>query len=220
MKAIKSVNLLFLSIFFLLLLIFTPLLVNKLMITPSTYFGMEKVDLNNHWVGFFSSYLGGIFGGIISGALTLGGVYLTIKAQEKKDYINTYSSKIFYVHKIKKELDTLPILKNFIEKESFLALQNLINNINNKSPHILEYAAQVDTKFYLTIKELIVSIEKMDTFFLIMNEYFNQPKSNAYLVEEYVYKNLTNFQSITESIKVNIMLYKEEEKRIESNIPK
>ncbi|MCH7322899.1 hypothetical protein LZ480_13540 [Solibacillus sp. MA9] len=220
MKAIKTGNIIFLSIFFLILLIITPFLVNKLMITPSTYFVMDKVELNNHWVGFFSSYLGGIFGGIISGALTLGGVYLTIKAQEKKDYINTYSSKILNVHKIKKELNTLPILENFIEKESFLALQNLTNNINNKSPYILEYAAQVDTKFYLTVRELVLSIEKMNTFFLIMNEYVKQPKSNPYLVEEYVYKNFTNYESITKSIKINIMLYKEEENRIESNIPK
>lgn len=41
------------------------------------------VKIDDQWIAFFSSYAGGIFGGIVSGALTLGGVYLTLQHQNK-----------------------------------------------------------------------------------------------------------------------------------------
>lgn len=52
-------------------------------VSPMNFFAPKGVEIDNQWIGFFASYLGGILGGIISGSLTLAGVYLTIKHQKK-----------------------------------------------------------------------------------------------------------------------------------------
>lgn len=64
--------------------------------SPYIIFFVVKSDPQS--IGFFASYLGGIFGGIVSGGLTLGGVYLTIRHQ-KELLKQDRAEKIRYVYR-------------------------------------------------------------------------------------------------------------------------
>ena len=63
------------------IIFFSVIAIIMMIVSPYIIFFVVKSDAQG--IGFFASYLGGIFGGIVSGGLTLGGVYLTIQHQNK-----------------------------------------------------------------------------------------------------------------------------------------
>ncbi len=91
------------------------------------YFGVNN---NIQWVGFFASYLGGIFGGIVSGGLTFGGVYLTIQHQNKllnQEKVERFS----YVYG--KFLPRFWSLQEAVENDRQLSLSEQVENIRNSA---------------------------------------------------------------------------------------
>lgn len=80
------------------------------MTTVLVYFCIKMLDAD-------SSALSGIIGaigGIIGGSITLIGVQRTIHHQKRKDFIDSYPSKMVMGHKINKTLERLIIDINFI----------------------------------------------------------------------------------------------------------
>jgi hypothetical protein len=73
---------------------FSVIAIIMMIVSPYIIFFVVKSDAQS--IGFFASYLGGIFGGIVSGGLTLGGVYLTIQHQNKVLRLEN-AAKISYV---------------------------------------------------------------------------------------------------------------------------
>lgn len=91
------------------------------------YFGVKN---NIQWIGFFASYLGGIFGGIVSGGLTFGGVYLTI--QHQNNLLNREKVERFsYVYG--KFLPHFWSLQVAVENDRQLSLSEQVESIRNSA---------------------------------------------------------------------------------------
>ncbi|MGG6449337.1 hypothetical protein [Pseudobacillus badius] len=86
----------------LLLIFFFPLLVNYLFFTwrlPGI------VGETSDWFVMFSTFYGAILGGIISGIITIVGVFLTINYYREKDFENDLINKIDHLEKVQGELE-------------------------------------------------------------------------------------------------------------------
>lgn len=80
------------------LLIMFPLVTNYIMLLEPP----EIITiLDDDWVGFFASYFGAIFGGVIAGSLTYLGVRLTILNQENRDDLESSSHKKMLLTQLK-----------------------------------------------------------------------------------------------------------------------
>lgn len=75
-KRIVSITIIVTALF----LISFPMLTNLFVVNEPPFW---KVNDENDWIGFFSSYFGAIFGGIIAGFFTYWGVKLTIQDQNQ-----------------------------------------------------------------------------------------------------------------------------------------
>lgn len=145
------------------------------------------VAQNNDWIGFHSSYLGGILGGIISGSLTLGGVYLTIKNQEDKEYKKELSVRFLYNKRIISELINPIMVKHPLE--SYLQDLNSVDklevegyidvSLKNKEDH-LKYASFIGVEYFRKLDSYITNYEKLK-FHL---NYIDNPRLMEYSIEE------------------------------------
>ncbi|WP_017814770.1 hypothetical protein [Paenibacillus shenyangensis] len=74
------------------------------------------------WIGFFTSYAGGIFGGLIGGLFTYLGVKQTISNQARQKYIDEFPGKINLLRETILELE-----KNMI----YLAIMNILLKVSS-----------------------------------------------------------------------------------------
>lgn len=120
----------------------------------------EWVNQNNQWVGFFSSYLGGILGGIISGLLTLGGVYLTIHEQRRKELIDSYPERRINGDQLLFLFFELGWIEEHLKEENFKEeyFERIIREceeIAKKAEEILLMSAKVSGKFYVLSRQVV-----------------------------------------------------------------
>ena len=115
------------------------LIVLIMIFSPFAIYFIVKSEVE--WLGFFASYLGGIFGGIISGGLTLGGVYLTLEhkdnlaRQENAEKISYVLGKLTWkfitlndlIDKNEKQLSTVEQVKE-IRKYANIFLKTIDDN--------------------------------------------------------------------------------------------
>lgn len=100
----------------------------------------------SQWIPFYASYLGGIFGGIISGALTLGGVYLTIRHQNKLLNQEKVAKMSYIYRRMKTEVEILNLLiehkhrlsDSEILYEVGLCAERLLGVIADNTKYIME----------------------------------------------------------------------------------
>lgn len=94
-----------------------------------------RFKLDAQWIGFFSSYSGGIFGGIVSGGLTLGGVYLTVLLQRRL-LVQEKFKKIGYVYA--KLIPRFWSLNVAIQNEREMNLTDQINYIKSMANNFIK----------------------------------------------------------------------------------
>lgn len=111
-------------IIILFIVIFFPALINLLVISwrsPITF------GDTNSWIGFFSSYYGAIFGGVISGLFTYLGVGLSLKKDQNDKFIEHYPNKMENLVKLQKLIDTF--LKSDIIKRQESDFNSFYNDL-------------------------------------------------------------------------------------------
>ena len=142
------------------------------------YFGVKS---NVQWIGFFASYLGGIFGGIVSGGLTLGGVYLTIRHQ-KELLKQDRAEKIRYVYR-KLNGQFRKLIAEVNNDRQWLP-HDQAENIRQSARSLLSTieanmdVIHSDFMFFVTADKIIKKLED-----LLAYDYSR--KSNELVVEEY-----------------------------------
>lgn len=137
----------------LIVLIIFPIIVNFIM---NLDFSFSVSGDEGEWIPFYASFYGGLLGGVISGALTLGGVYLTIQHERENRILETYPEKRKYAGDV---LLYMEKLKNFIsqvyDKENEESLKKYdgkfseqLGNFTSYSNDILNSAAMVNGAFF------------------------------------------------------------------------
>jgi len=133
-----------------------------------------KVASENDWIGFHASYLGGILGGIISGSLTLGGVYITIKKQEEKEYKKELTVRFLYSKKINSELVLPLIIQSPLEyyfdngsgEEYKIEVERYLEDcLKNKDQH-MEYASFIGVEYFRNFNRYV---NKCETLMILLN---------------------------------------------------
>ncbi|MFI8688536.1 hypothetical protein [Rossellomorea sp. NPDC077527] len=159
------------------LFIFIPVIVNSLMFDgPFTVKGTEE-----SWISFFGSFWGAILGGIISGGLTLIGVYLTISRQRETDFENKYPKMALKGNKIEERINkSILILKSQIPEENFHEKDKYKNqfrwhleHLQKEADQVIEWAAGISADCF----------ENVNSFYGSINEMLRDMESSAYYDE-------------------------------------
>lgn len=144
------------------ILIIFPIITNALMFIK-TY---EVAGDSNTWIGFLGSFGGAIIGGVISGAITLVGVRLTIEHAEKNRMLEEYPKKINSIEKliqsledILEEIEGIMVVEEeqYKEKNKARELQLFVID-DNLDIYPTERYKELTTKFLFKIKEMILDI--------------------------------------------------------------
>lgn len=147
------------------IMILFPILTNILM-----FVGDYKVAGDDKtWIGYLGSFWGAIIGGVISGAITLIGVQITISNQDRKEFINLYPQR-------KIALDNYITSSNKVKGyllEAFGAKRNVIiqgefykkvDNYKNGLETTLTEIVKVDPGSYTYAKSLLEELGKIKKY--------------------------------------------------------
>lgn len=154
--------------------------------SPYIIFFVVKSDPQS--IGFFASYLGGIFGGIVSGGLTLGGVYLTIKHQNKVLKLEN-GAKISYV--FFKLISRLKSLDKMVENKMKWDEISRAENIRESAQDMLKiidahmHIIYSDFTFFKKIELIAMECEN-----LLDIEYMNEPVETTLEKYKEIYWNI------------------------------
>lgn len=152
-KKLINSGLIFLGLIFLMAF---PFLINITLMgrTTSITYGTTE-----SWIGFFASYAGGIFGGLIGGLFTYLGVKQTISNQVKQKYIDEFPGKINLLRETILELEKKHDL--FSHNEHFIKGKQLFENPSTyfDSMSLLinestEKGIKIEATFYEKMKEI------------------------------------------------------------------
>ncbi|WP_400194628.1 hypothetical protein [Lysinibacillus telephonicus] len=169
---IKNQNIFLGVIIFIIFLVVVPLLINSLM------FEQKLIDVNGDetiWVPALATYFGALFGGLVSGLLTLFGVKISLKGsfeginltleyQEKERIKETTGQKLNRLYKVKKiiyHLDRLlsrrkdSLGDNWEKVDSEEIDTEIRKYITPEFNNLLELSASVDWEFYDEIKKFV-----------------------------------------------------------------
>lgn len=129
-----------------------PIIISQLIRIPV---GNWTIAGEGDWVGFLGSYIGAILGGIISGALTLGGVILTINHQKRQRFIDEYPHKRMLIDDVIDDIDDIFVCVS----EDFSVIEDVrelfrIASIMSEDDELLERASGVSGKFYKLVKDI------------------------------------------------------------------
>ena len=153
----------------LLILIFFPVIVNFIM---NFDFSFRVSGDEGEWIPFYASFYGALLGGGISGALTLGGVYLTIQHERQNRILETYPQKrkhagdvLIYMEEVKK------FVSKVYDKENEETLNKYDGKFseqlgkftfNNNS--ILNSAAMVNGTYFYNTRKVIAHLKAIEDF--------------------------------------------------------
>ncbi|WGF39798.1 MULTISPECIES: hypothetical protein [Lysinibacillus] len=147
-----------------------------------------NVSQNSTWISFYATIIAAIFGGVISGGLTLLGVIHTINSQDKKERRNQLPKKMMEAEKLNGLM--LDILKSyevhnqldeskaFIPKRSVNRIRELTSSCMEFKQKYLEDAAKVNFEFYDCVYSMFERIIRIDRI-------INSDKIYIYVDEEY-----------------------------------
>lgn len=188
------------------LMILIPIITNYLM-----FIGDFKVagDVDT-WIGYLGSFWGAIIGGTISGAITLVGVRLTIKNQDRKEFINLYPQRKLAIDNY---LTLIQTSKIYLQK-SFGNDRRAIHNgqvfdqidkqINLLQSSLLDIT-KVDGAAYISAKEVINNLKEIKK--CIRHDYFkNNDDDDAITLEGYAVSDKLRYNDILQNIE-SILIY-------------
>jgi hypothetical protein len=145
-----------------LITLLVPIMVNQLMYIDGGKVAGDKTT----WIGFHGSFIGAIVGGLISGALTLVGVILTINRQRDIDFDNKYPKIVVKGKKIHDEMvfitSVLKLVKQPKNKVGTSGLRTEIEAILNHEDELLEWSAEISKRSYLKTKEFIDKLRNLN----------------------------------------------------------
>lgn len=168
------------------IIISSIIVVGALMVSPILIDYVVKS--NSQWITFYSSYLGGIFGGIVSGSLTLGGVYLTIRHQNKLLNQEKFSKINYVCRKLSQEFEDL---NRTIEDSDYANVYDHVNKIRQHAEKLLEII-DANNKY----------IMETDFFFVNQMETISDglKQITSYDPDRSVYTMLVDFEKVNEPI--------------------
>lgn len=146
---------------FIIILISIPILINLLMISD---FGF-KVAKDNVWIGFYGGYIGSI----LSGLLTLGGVYLTLRNQKNQEIKNNYPKVIVSIDDIENFLSEVSIIELSYRKSYFESCLNHCDSLLKDRKIYLEVASKINGDVYKSIKNILNSLKLIASNRLFLN---------------------------------------------------
>lgn len=189
------------SISLLILVITTiPILVNYLM---NFNIGVN-VNKGNEWIGFHASYLGAIVGGIISGGLTLGGVFLTIKNQQKIEKQNNFPKVRLNIDFVEEKMQALNFIEGLLAKGEYkYAISHGLEILKYKE-EILQRSAFVNVIFYKITRDILKELEM-----LVILESFVEHETDNLGQRIRSYKSLDKYDTTIKKISNNLSVGKE-----------
>lgn len=122
------------------------------------------------WDVLLSGTIGAVVGGIISGGLTLGGVYLTIQNEKKNRIIDSYPVKRQHAGKVIIELQEIYNIINEAyddskePEESFSTTADIINALQktiDKTNDLLNDSARVNGQFFSDTRKIITNCSQI-----------------------------------------------------------
>lgn len=156
-----------------LILLFIPIVYNEVFNMPSRRVAGETSD----WISFFGSYLGGLFGGLI----TLIGVRLTISHNNKNQFVQDFPKKDIALRdiniEIKKLIEEVKKSKNQEELFSYLI------EFSSKEIELKEKAIIVNPTTYKTIDKLFAFVNDQNRIQLLF--IFKQNKGILDILSDY-----------------------------------
>jgi len=144
------------TIFIISIIIF-PIFVNYI---ASADWGFQ-VSNNSTWIGFYATFIGSVLSGIISGSLTLGGVYLTIKNQEKKTKQNEFPKVSLNMDFVLEKMQEVELIENFLKKKEYYHAIGVSEDLLKFKEDVLQKSANVNAVFYRINRDLLKEIERV-----------------------------------------------------------
>lgn len=117
--------------------------------TTEVTFGKPDV-----WLSLWGNMISSIIGGVFSGGLTLAGVLLTLKHQEKREFLRNYSSKIAKLDEILKDIVTFKeyLKDDFTKIDKVDDLREKIQMKLSNLPHLIALSIDINHHLYTEIK--------------------------------------------------------------------
>ncbi|MEE3806078.1 hypothetical protein V2H29_03845 [Lysinibacillus fusiformis] len=155
------------SFSFLILIALIPVFLNWLINHEVSY----KVARDNDWIGFHASYLGGIMGGLISGLLTLGGVWLTIDNQKKKDSIDRYPKIRMNADEVLEKIRVISNIDKSLNEGRWHDLHSNTGSITKEKDTLIRLSAEVNGYFYEKVRKLTFLCEDIYENAMLLAKY-------------------------------------------------
>jgi hypothetical protein len=191
-------------IYVVIIMILVPVLTNILM-----FVGEFKVAGDAEtWIGYFGSFWGAIIGGIISGAITLIGVRLTITNQDRKEFIAMYPER-------KMITDTLLNLcfnsmkylqTGFGPERNRINMGDFHKNIDSHITSIQNYLKEItkiDGKAYFYAKNVIDNLREVKMKSISYNV-FEGDEEDDRVLEGYHVTNKQKYNNCLENVQLMI----------------
>jgi hypothetical protein len=142
------------------LIIACPILVNRLMFIGD--FNVAGSD--ESWISFYGSFTGAIIGGIIAGALTVYGVYLTIKRQTMIDLQNKFPNILLKGRKATTMMNHFIFLvKGYNETgDQQYKLRNYVEEVIEKRDTLLELSSEISAEAFSDVEGFLQAMVQLD----------------------------------------------------------
>jgi hypothetical protein len=139
--------------------VLVPYGVNKLMFIDGGKVAGDK----NTWISFLGTFIGAIVGGIISGALTVYGVYLTIKRQTMLDLQNKFPNILLKGRKVTNMMNQFLILvKGYNETgDRQYKLRDYVNEIIEKQELLLEWSLEISADAFYDVSGFLQAMNQL-----------------------------------------------------------
>ncbi|MBU8732343.1 hypothetical protein [Cytobacillus oceanisediminis] len=191
------------------LMMIFPIITNGLM-----FVGDFKVAGDTKtWIGYLGSFWGAIIGGIVSGAITLMGVRLTIENQDRKEFIDLYPERKMildsYITKIESTL-------KYLDEEAFGRNRKVINRgqVSKKIDGYRDYfysnlknITKVNGETYHEAKSIIEMLKLIDGS--IRHDFFMDEEDDFSPIEGFHVTNKTNYNQGLNNIESSLKKLRE-----------
>ena len=146
-----------------------PIIISQVVRIPTGNWTIGKGDA---WIGFLGGYFGAVLGGIISGSITLSGVYLAIQNEKKLRIADTFPIKRKNAGLVLSELEKFKeLFKPYFDVETIESSDGTfyITGEDKKSfekyiddiSYLLDISANVNGLFFGITRKIIFNLEEI-----------------------------------------------------------
>ncbi|MED4392520.1 hypothetical protein P4699_20350 [Priestia aryabhattai] len=184
------------------IMILFPIITNGLMLVGNFKVAGDS-QISQTWIGYLGSFWGAILGGVISGAITLIGVRLTIHNQDRQEFIRLYPQrKIALDNYLTLSGNTMDFLiKAFRKDRSAINQGQVFKKIDELAKELqdsLKEIAKVDGESYNYSKGILQSLLEIKSY--ISKDYFADSQDSLIEIHGYYVVNKSKYDEVIKNI--------------------